>query len=320
MPRILGLAVVVVVTGCTSEAELRYLSTLPTEVNGVVFSEDGVEAYVAMRGTTCTIETAWGCPVEDVDLPSGEERIVDHHAGRTLAVSPVGLHQIEGGTWAERADLRVDAVRWARFGKTGPIFVRGDDAGCAFQAAEGEPIRLEPAWCDAVTLGVDRERDALWMADGQQVSRVSPDGVISFASSADLLDHDAATGLTYLAASGGSELYAVDDQGRVVWSSTNRGTVTDIVARGHRGDLLVLRWDGPVGRLERRDGATGHLFESFSLPGADGELVVSENGVGVAIVVEDAVHHYNLEIVGEELPINDQPRSCIDLRDRTAMD
>ncbi len=313
--------VLLLVTGCTMETELRYLSTVPTEVNGLVFSEDGVEAYVAMQGTTCTIETAWGCPVADVDLPTEEEKIVDHHQGRTLAVSARGVHQLVEGAWKRSADLEVERVHLARFGRDELLVVREAGASCVFQVGHGASIVLEPDWCaEGRATAVDRASDTLWMADGVRVARVSPDGAWAFPAREDLLDHDPATGLLYLATSGSRQLRAVDAGGNTAWKTYTRGPISSIATRGGRADLLVLQWDGPVGLLERRDGMSGRLLDSYPLPGADGELVVSANGVGIAIVVDGAVHHYVVAVPGEEVPINEQPRSCIEMLDRTVVD
>jgi hypothetical protein len=306
--------------GCQSETELRFMSTLPAQTRGVVMSEDGIESYVAMRGTTCTITTTWGCPTVDTDLPTEQERIVDHHAGRTLAQSAVGVHHLTGSAWDAADDLIVSDVIAARLSNHGALVIHGDAERCHLLADDAE-VDVDVAVCAGNTRAVvDREGDALWVATGEAVYRVSPESTRRFSGTDDLIAYDGVHRASYLAVAGSRKLRAIDDLGRELWSVPTRTTITAVATRGGRGDVLVLGHHGKLGLLERRDGATGELLASYDLPGGDGELVVSANGVGLAIQHADEVHYYVLEIAGEPAVIDEEPVVCLDLRDRMSMD
>lgn len=307
--------------GCTVENDLRYLSTLPAQTHGVVLSEDGIESYVAMNGTTCTIETAWGCPTEDVDLPSQREQILDHFEGRTLARSPEGLHLLDGLAWDPAADLEVADVHAARLTHGGALVLHGSVEACTLRLPSGASVGAPGEACSAEgRAAVDREADALWLASGDHVFRIAADGVLTLDTTDDLVARDDTLHVSYMSEIGASKLRAVDDLGREQWAVRTTGPVVSIATRGGRGDVLVLQKSRGQGLLERRSGTTGALLGSHRLPGAEGEMVVSANGVGLAIELDDEVHYYVFEIPGEPATINLSPAACPDLLDRTAVD
>ncbi|MEO0603281.1 MAG: hypothetical protein AAF211_17715, partial [Myxococcota bacterium] len=66
---------------CSPTEELRFTATLEADVNGLRLTPDGLDAVAAMAGTTCTIDTNWGCPVDVVDaLARGGKIDVGHRA------------------------------------------------------------------------------------------------------------------------------------------------------------------------------------------------------------------------------------------------
>ena len=96
----------VMLAGCSPQApELRYQSTLMAKTNGVAMSEDGLSSFAAMSGTTCSIDTRWGCVTGDEDLPTTEERVLDHHDGITLASTVEGLHLMSTEGWVENNQI-----------------------------------------------------------------------------------------------------------------------------------------------------------------------------------------------------------------------
>ena len=95
---------------CQSESELRFVSTLDAQTNGVQFSQDGNQSHVGMSGMTCTVSTEWGCPTDDADLPTEREVVLDHLDGQTLAASDSAVHVIDGSGWIREADIPVPQV------------------------------------------------------------------------------------------------------------------------------------------------------------------------------------------------------------------
>lgn len=318
--RLLPIAAVLLTVGCATENELRFMSTLPAQTRGVVMSEDGIESYVAMRGTTCTITTTWGCPTLDTDLPTEQEEIVDHYEGRTLAQSALGVHYLTGSAWDAADDLLLTDVRIARLSNTGALVLHGSSSTCSLLVSGVETLAPLSACRPGARAAVDRVDSALWVATGEEVLRLDPDSVRRFALTDDLLAYDPVHRATYLATTGGRKLHAVDDLGRDLWSVSTRGKITAVATRGGRGDVLVLADAGKLGVLERRDGASGALLASYDMPSGDGEMVVSQNGVGLSIQTPDEVHYYVLEISGEPRVIDEEPVVCLDLLDRLSMD
>lgn len=308
-------------TACTMENELVYRSTLPVTTRGVAMSEDGIDSYVAMRGTTCTISTAWGCAVVDVDLPTEQEKIVDHYQGKTLAQSAVGIHHLTGSAWDAASDLVIEQVRIARLSSFGSLVVHEGARGCEL-VEDGQFTRTVPdAACnDGASADVDRENGALWVTDGEQLVRLGLEDVATWGTTDDLLTRDDALHRTYLSEVGTRKLRAVDDLGRDLWSITTEAKVTSIATRGGRGDVLVLGERAGRGLLERRDGEDGALLASYDLPSGEGELVVSSNGVGLGIQTETDVHYYVLEIPGEAVVIDEDPVTCPAVLNRMSND
>lgn len=300
--------------GCAIENELRYTATLDATTHGVVLSDDGLESFAAMSGTTCTIDPRWGCPTDDADLPTEEETVVDHHGGVTLGRSAVGVHTITGSAWDAADDLILPDVRVARLTDRGRVVLAGSGPDCGLHLDGADPTGVPASLCgDGVRAAVDRSRGELWVAAPDGVYRVGARGLARFdGDGADRVARDAARGLTFLARTGSSELRALDDDGQAVWSATVDGEVRSMAARGDRGDVLVLtaRSDG-FGVIERRDGATGSLRSASEVPDGDGELAVSGNGAAVAIVRVDQVHYYAMELDGETAVIDPTPPRCM---------
>jgi hypothetical protein len=293
---------------CASdEGELQYTSTLEAQTRGVVLSYDGLDAYAAMGDTTCKVDTTWGCPTADGDLPTDDEWVIDHFEGRTLAASDLGVHMLDGSqVWLEDADLAVDQVRDARITSKGLVVLAGDENGCSMANEDGS-VALPGEFClPNLSAAVDRTEGALLVATSDGLFRVDGSGVHPLPGSGDLVavGHD---GVFYTATRGATGLTAFDPAGTTLWTAETAGPVVSIAARGDTGDLLALVRDGGLGALERHDGASGETAASYALPAAEGDLVTSGNGRTVGIVLPDAVHYYSLDLPGEAPVIDETP-------------
>ena len=323
MRRSIPVACLLAATACVSESELRYTSTLQAETAGVALSDDGLDGYAAMSGTTCTIDASWGCPVADEDLPTEEERVEDHYLGLTLGRSAVGLHTIDHGVYRQSLDIPEAAVRSARLYDGGAVMVAGDLKRCTVHHLGVADVDVPVEVCgDGVALRVDRREGTLYASTSGGVYRIDATGAYRMRAAGDLVAWDASLGLLYTADAGGSELMALRSSGEEVWAVTSGGAITDLAARGQRGQVLVQveRSDG-LGGLERRDGETGRLLGRSTLPDADGDLVVSDNGRTLAFVRPTEVNFFSLDTEGDAEPVIDEtPPVCIDPTNRVTRD
>lgn len=297
---------------CAVDNELQYRSTVSAETRGVALSDDGLTSYAAMVDTTCALDTHWGCSVNDENLPTDDERVVDHYDGRTLAQSADRLFWMNGDTW-NGDEAEVPQLRAARLSDTGLLSLHGGGDSCAFSAGE-DVIEVDGALCaEGVRVAVDR-RGAIVAATAQGVFRADRVGVTRIADSGDRVAVDASLGQIYVATAGSPRVTAYDDAGVVRWTANTTSAVTDIAVRGDKLDLLVLAaGDNGTGLLRRIDGETGEEVSVGRLPDGHGEVVTSLNGRMIAIVTPTAIHHYEMVVEGEADVVNDEEVTCGEL-------
>jgi hypothetical protein len=306
-----GFVLCLAAAACASENELRFTSTLQAETRGVALSEDGLDSFAAMSGVTCTIDTNWGCPTEDVDLPTTEERLTDHWNGQTLGVSERGVHLIDRGVWLAEADREVAQVRTAALSEAGEVVVSGTPESCSVQLGDDEPMLIDGAACaDDVHYSVDRATGHLYAAGPEGVVEVLSDRSRILGQGTDLADFDQSLHLLYTAVQGEPELRALDMDGEEVWKVTTGGAIQSLAARGMRGEVMVLV-DRPSGlaAIERREGESGRLLDRTTVPSSDGQLDASDNGRTIAVIRSDEVNFFALDD-GEPV-IDETPPNCI---------
>jgi len=297
--------------GCVSEQGFVYRSTVVTHASGVAMSEDGLTSYAAMEGLTCALDVRWGCPTVEDDLPTAQEQVLDHLDGTTLASTDGRLHFLDGGVWRPERDLEVPALLTARLSDAGVLALTGEGGACSL-SLDGEAHAVESALCRGASYEVDR-RGALVVATDDGVLRADGTEVIRLAERGDRVSVDRATDLVYVATAGQAGLDAVGPGGEAVWSVSLDAPVRDLVARGDKGDVIVLvETDDGLGRLERRDGRTGEVRAISPVPSAEGTLAVSGNGRTIALVTDDEIHHYEIVVDGELAP-EGKPVDCVDL-------
>ena len=298
--------------GCGTENELQYRSSLDAETHGVALSHDGLDSYAAMVGTTCTIDTAWGCPTADEDLPTEDERVTDHYRGTTLAVSDEGVHLLRGAVWDGETSALAQ-VRTAKLTDAGVLALGGSAEACWYHQ-DGMKSEVPASLCaDGTTVGVDR-RGGLVAATPDGVFAVDGEGVRTVHEDADLAAVDAVGGRTYVARRGERTLTALDDAGAVLWTTEASGPVVDIEVRGDKQDLVVFASvSDDLGNIERIDGPSGARRSSTRVPTTTGELVLSGNGHTLALVGRDTVHHFSFVIDGEDPVVRGESVDCFDL-------
>ena len=321
------LSVCALIAACTAacgiENELQYTSTLEASTHGVVLSEDGLDGTAGMVGMTCTIDTSFGCPTEDIDLPTEEEEVVDHYDGRTLGRSDLGLHTIDREGYDASLDVAGEQIRAAAFAYDGAMWLAGrPETGCALHLPDGTVVDgLDPVACrrDA-DVAVDRS-GAFFVSSAGVTQRVDHDGSAVLAAAGELVAWDDALGLLYTADAGGEELWALTREGKERWRVKVRHPVLQIAARGTRGQVLVRLERKDDTLLERRDGRTGELLGRSQLGEEDGDIVVSENGRTLGFVQRDRVSFFRLATDAQDDEVVDEtPADCIEAGSRVSRD
>lgn len=301
-------------TGCAVENELRYNATLEARTSGVVITDDGLTAWASMEGTTCAIDPRWGCPTIDVDLPTDGEQIVDHHAGRTLGRSAVGVHTLSGSAWDAADDLVLTDVRVAKLADAGRLVLAGDRGACALHRDGGASIAVPGELCgDDARADIDRRTGHLFVATAGALLRVGADGATVLADAGvDRVARDASLARTYVGSAGQRSVRAITDDGASAWTASLTGSLRGVATRGDKGELLAFtaRDDG-FGELVRIDGATGAVQATYSLPEGDGEIAVGGDGTAVAVIRDRQVHWYTLQPRGESITIDPSPANCM---------
>jgi len=308
---------------CGIENELQYTATLEAPTQGVALSEDGLDGTAGMVGMTCTIDAMFGCPTEDIDLPTEAEEVVDHFMGQTLGRTEIGLHTIAAGGYDASLDVLEVDVRAAAFAYDGPMWLQGrPETGCQLHLADGTVVDApNPLACrrDA-EVAVDRS-GAFVIAAGGITQRVDGDGGAVWTEAGDLVAWDERLGLLYTADEGGEELWALDGRGTEQWRVKVRRPVLGLAARGGRGQALVRLDKGDTTLLERRDGRTGELLGRSQLGDDDGDMVVSENGRTLGFVQSDRVSFFRLATDPEDDEVVDEtPPDCIEAGSRVSPD
>jgi hypothetical protein len=279
------------------ELDIQHLSTLEARTRGVVLMDDGQSGFGAMSGTTCSFDTLNGWVIDDFDLPSSEERVTDVFRGRVLGTSPDGVYQVR-----EVEQVASVNARDARFMGDGFAFVVGSGDDCAVQFDDGRAHSVPAAACDAGANSVTVARDvgAVVLAAGESTVVVDADGARELADAADFAVYDRRTELVYLAMAGGSEVRAVDLDGRLIWSTDVGGRITAMQQMGRRGKVVVMVDFGDHAGMVVVNGHDGAPESEAQAPTSDVELSVSDDGTTLAVTLEGQVFFYDVVAEGEE--------------------
>lgn len=320
MRTIVPLLTLAAMAACTPNNELAFRSSLTSQTRGLALSESGLDAHVGMIGTTCTIDTNWGCPTSDADLPSDQEMVLDHFGGDTLGSSPEALHVIRAAAWQSDLDIAVPNVRAAVLRADGPMMVAGTEADCTLRVGDEVASVAGDACAETAMVDFDRDGDTAYLATANGIVAASLTGSEALSDTGDLVAYDAVADLVYVATEGGREVRALRTNGAQVWSIATNGAISSIEARGSHGQLLVMSDVDGFGSLELHEGVDGGLVNTYKLPDAECMLTSSENGGTIACQRGEDVNFYELS-EGMEPVIDDTPaENCINILDMQTAD
>lgn len=307
-------ALATLATACSSNEELRFTSTLDADVSSLILSADGLDAVAGMIGMTCTIDTNWGCPVSDTDLPTEDERIVDVRGTTTLATSSEGIHTIRGAEYVITEDVAMTNVRTAGlYGVEQHVTLAGTlGETCLFQVGDASVSVFGEACAPEMVYSYDRDNGRVFAAGNGAVYALTAGGATQLSDAHDLASWDVGTEAVYVAQKGGFDLGLIRPSGETVWSITTSEPIVSIVARGGLGQVVVLTetTDG-YGLVQRFDGADGKKLGQARVPDAQRTLEASDNGAKLAMLADGEVHFYEMGKDIEALPVDDTPVDCI---------
>ncbi len=295
----LFLAMALSVGACKTDdtLHLEMMSSMQSATRGVVLYPDGQRGHAAMWDTTCQFDTLNGWLIEDYDLPTDIEDVQDQYRGKVLGHSPQGLHVVQN----RAEDVLLDDVIHGRFLDDGTVaMVRDTRSGCVVEI-DGQAATVDDAVCDPRTeITVDREGE-LYAATGSELLRMGKDGSENLYGDADLVVFDPATGLVYAAKTGDQHVSGLYRDGALAWRTRVPGYVHSLDRMGDRGNALVMV-DDPKGggALIVIQGDSGEIITDHSTPSGDGDVVMSDDGRTLAVVMPTDVYFYDVTADGEK--------------------
>jgi len=290
----------VLALGCQpqSELEFQHLSTMKAKTQGLVLMDDGQVGHAGMAGTTCRFDTLNGWLIDDFDLPTREERVLDTLRGKVLGTNDEGLYEVKALDFTPAE--HVTEGRYLRGGEL--VWLQGEGASCSVAYSDGDVVPVSGTLCEAGpdAVSVVRDDGAVVVGTADETVVVDGSGAEHFADAADFVVYDPATGLVYLAQKGERTVRAVDLDGMPVWSTELPGRIQAMTRLGSRGKVVAMITTDDEDRMVVIDGPSGEQELGTETPSADVELEASEDGSTLAVVLPREIYFFDVVADGEE--------------------
>ncbi len=295
---------------------LEHRSEVEAQTRGVALSPDGVVGQAGMWDTTCDFQTASGALRADYDYPGSDEQVedgtdVDVVGFTTLTLSIAGAHltlpvdDASGPVSRNHAqhDLPHPDVRHGRLVRGGVVLIASDDRGCVaewFEHKAHDPTRvvvLPDSACQPQSdVAVDREERDVFVVTDDGVAWATEHGVhVIPGVEGDLLAWDPWSNALYVSDRGAREVVAVERDGSERWRVELGGRV---VALDHLGEFAAasasIEPNAGSGKFVVLDGQDGSRRSEVETPEAVDDIVVSDDGTVLGLVLADAVHFYDV--------------------------
>lgn len=293
------LPVTLLAGACASDTDVGFSlrAVLDAETSGVRILDDGSIGHAAMIDQLCTFDVEAGSVIDDVDLGAGQEVLLDATGQTALAKVADSVHRV-GPTGEVESSLNLRALDARLYGSQTVALVEHPE-GCAVAWID-EQVN---AWAvpgtsclGDVGFDVDRGTGAAWLADGDSLTRISPDGQFTRIddAGADLVVWDASTGGAIIGARGEGWVQAVRADGEATWTRSFDGGLTDLDTAGSAELVAVMAAQDGAGALEVVSAPSGDLTHRFRLPEPAG-LAFSSEGRDLGLVTDDSVYLYDVE-------------------------
>lgn len=293
--------VLLATVGCTQQqVSLQHASSLETRVRGVAILADGQNADVGMAGNTCRFDMGQSVIGADADVAQGEEDVVhDGFRDGSLVVGGGGVFIVDGPNYGGNTPVVPGGdITTSRFTEDGLATVRNNTAVTWSESGvDSASVSLpDGAIIENRGFTVDRMSGTAFAATSEGVFAITPDGAVALGGAGDLASFDSATGALYVATEGGSELVALEADGSPRWSVTVEGVITSMDDMGDGSAVAVMADVNGKGQLMVLDGLTGEIKMDQTTPSAAHGLVVGPTGRSMAVILENEVHFFNVNL------------------------
>lgn len=288
---VLGLVGVMSVACGGDSMHLEYMSTMVNEINGMALHPSEQLGHASMRNaegeqTTCSFDPLTGTVIDDVDLPTGSERITDIDGPNVLATSSAGVHLIHDGAHLGRFDIADTHAVDAGFSRTGRIMLRADGGECEVVHLETQEVVAVPDCGSQPSLHTHPAWDDAYVLTNGELLLISGGEVIRQGEAAHV---DVAPAQNAVYTANGSMLARTTMAGIDVWEQDLRGEITSVSAMGESG-IAAVTTDGDVLVI----GVDGEVLAHSKMPG-NADVYASENGRDLSLVTGQDAHFYTLE-------------------------
>lgn len=297
-----------VLVGCShgDPVEVSHRGRVDMASRGIGLSSDGIEAQMGVWGTTCDLRTRSGMMGADYDYPGTDDTVTDGTDDpsigfATITVSDAGVHVTLPDS-GEMIDVGGRNALDGRLVEGGVVLLLDRPTGC--EAAwlshdrweAGAVVELPAAACEPGTaISPDREDGELFVVVDDGVLVVDEGGWTKIPVVADFVAWDPWAGALYAARRGSRVVGAYEKDGTLRWEAEVRGVVR---ALDHLGEVasasVTLELDGGLGALVVLDGATGAERLDLDTPEPAKDLVPSDDGAVLGLVLADEVHFYDV--------------------------
>lgn len=311
------LPILVLLAGCADETlpvELEHVSVLKEPTRGMALSGDGTRGHAGMYGVTCDFLTRTALIVADYDFEGERDTVADgaeleDRGFTTVTLSPNQTHVtfLDESKSLEAViphDARVPHVVHGRLTSDFVAVVRDTDQGCeggwlpptAGEVTVSVPGLPDEACAADASIAVDRSENTLYIATGDGVLVMTPDGWRQIDVRADLIAWDPWSSALYAAMRGGSEVRAYDLDSSLRWSTSLVGQVRQLNHMGeHASAIVIVEKDG-AGALVVLDGLTGAERSNLPTPSAADAVVMSEAGRLIGVQLPSETHFYRVSV------------------------
>lgn len=288
--------VAVFAAGCTTnDVSFEHQSQVGTQARGVAFLDDE-RSNVGMSGNTCMVDPSSGMISEDYDVAVGEmDSVQDGLGTTTLVVGDLGtgVYVVQSGGGGTSPLVNLTDVVAARFSGDGSVAIGQTDGTVNFVSANG--ATLGTAQVDTAanfdSMSIDPSTGVAYIPQGDSVAIVdSAGGVETIDAGADVTAFDPVGNVLYVAELGSSEVRALEVDGTLRWAADVGGPVASI--DDMQGQAAVMVGDDSWGELVILDGATGAATSQYETPSAANEVIVSDSGHTMAMVLDNTVHYF----------------------------
>jgi len=280
-----------------SDLEFHHLSTMKAKTKGLVLMDSGQIGHAGMAGTTCRFDTLNGWLIDDFDLPTRDERVVDTLRGSVLGTNVDGLYDVQELDFIPA--LAVTEARYLRGGDL--VWLQGENDACSVAYSTGEVVPVGSELCEAGpdAVSVMRDDGSVVVGTDEETVVVDETGARALADAADFVVYDPETELVYLAMEGRPTVRAMDRDGSPVWSVDLPGRITAMTRMGRRGKVVAMIESDGEARMVVIDGPSGEQELEVEAPSADVELESSEDGTTLAVVLPREIYFFDVVGRGE---------------------